>query len=302
MNAEALRRHRVLALLIGCSLAFGLHAQTGDMTDPVGSIFGRAAPNTPIVIVNEKTGERHDFIVRPDGTYIARGLSIGNYRVSGIGGEGTETTEVRKNVRVSSDTATPVYLIPIPECGKAWRVCLDGSYTDFLYSAASDSPTYLPTNRLSEASAKRDITESVLLAPGSVRGDDWFGNFASFGGSSIAENRYTVNGINVTDPNNGYGFARVPFEGLAEIEVTSGGLDAWNGGGMGGVINLTPKRGTNDFHAGGSIYWSPEILRESDPDQFDGFGDRQANNSRDNGWEYTANLWASGPLVEDHLS
>lgn len=192
-------------------------------------------------------------------------------------------------------------LVPVPECGEDGTLCLDGSYTDFLYSAVSDSPTYLSVNRLTGASARRNVTDAALLVPGAVRGDATFGNFASFGGSSIAENRYTLDGFNITDPNDGYGFAHVPFEGLAEIPVMNGGLDAAYGGGTGGLVNLVPTRGINEFHAGGSFYWEPATLRETDPDQFDGFGTLLANNRRDKGWEYTANLWASGPLVEDHL-
>ncbi|MEZ5463717.1 MAG: TonB-dependent receptor [Lysobacteraceae bacterium] len=293
----------VLALVVGCCLASAIHARANEVVEGFGTIFGRAAPDTQVILINEETGERREVPVQPDGIYAERKLPIGSYRVSGIGGEGLARLEVRSGIRVWVGTATQVYLIPIPKCGEEGFTCLDGGpHTAYLHIAAPDSTNYLPVNRLGEASVQRDVTDALLLVPGAVRGDASFGNFASFGGSSIAENRYTLNGFNITDPNNGYQFAKLPFEGLAELAVMNGGLDAVHGGGTGAVINLTPTRGINDFMAGASLYWAPESLHEGDPDQFDGFGDRLANNRRDKGWEYTANLWASGPLIADGMS
>ena len=58
---------------------------------------------------------------------------------------------------------------------------------------------------------------------------------------------------------------QVPFEAIAEQQIKTGGYGAEFGRSLGGVINLVTKRGTNEFHAGGNIFWSPESLRETQP-------------------------------------
>jgi hypothetical protein len=70
----------------------------------------------------------------------------------------------------------------------------------------------------------RDTTSVALLAPGTVRGDGAFGNLASFGGSSVAENQYYINGFNVTNSFRSLNFSKVPFEGIAEQQVKTGWL------------------------------------------------------------------------------
>lgn len=65
---------RVLLLAMGCSLALAVHAQSPVAVEPVGTIFGRAAPDTQVVLVNEETDERREVIVSADGTYIVRGF------------------------------------------------------------------------------------------------------------------------------------------------------------------------------------------------------------------------------------
>ena len=92
-----------------------------------------------------------------------------------------------------------------------------------------------------------------------------FGSLPSFGGSSVAENQYYVNGFNITNTFKNLNFAQVPFEGIAESQIKTGGYGAEFGRSTGGVINMITKRGTNEFKAGGSFYWTPESLSETSP-------------------------------------
>src|SRR4029453_13342712 len=103
----------------------------------------------------------------------------------------------------------------------------------------------------------RDTTSVALLAPGTVRGDAAFGNLASFGGASVAENAYFINGFNITNSFPNLNFAQVPFEAIQEQQIKTGGYGAEFGRSLGGVVNQITKRGTNDFHAGGNLFYTP---------------------------------------------
>src|SRR5690606_29247661 len=111
----------------------------------------------------------------------------------------------------------------------------------------------------------RDATSVALLAPSTTKGDAAFGNLASFGGSSVAENQTYINGLNVTNFRNGLGFSNVPFEFYSEFQVLTGGYSAEFGRSTGGVINAVTKSGSNEFKAGANVYYSPSSLREQSP-------------------------------------
>src|SRR3546814_12184448 len=48
----------------------------------------------------------------------------------------------------------------------------------------------------------RSLTDAALLAPTATAGDTTFGNLASLGGASVAENAYYINGLNITNFDN----------------------------------------------------------------------------------------------------
>ena len=113
----------------------------------------------------------------------------------------------------------------------------------------------------------RDLTSVALLAPGTSSGDSAFGNLASIGGSSVAENAYYVNGLNITNFDNYLGAANVPFDFYETVEIKSGGYPAEFGRATGGVVSTTTKSGSNDFFAAAHAYWSPNFLRAESEDE-----------------------------------
>ena len=162
--------------------------------------------------------------------------------------------------------------------------------------------TTLTADQIDKLPVERNLTAIALLAPGTVPGDSAFGNLASFGGSSVAENVYYVNGFNITSPFNNLAYSQVPFEALDVVTVESGGLGARWGRTTGGAVFTRIKRGNNQFAAGGSLYLSPESLRGDHRDLVARDGTRLADNSRDEtGTATTAALWASGALIPDQL-
>ncbi len=290
--AKGLKRS-ALTVALGFCFVGGVQAQTNT----AGAVTGAATTGDTITVSNPATGFSRTITVDNSGTYRFSQLPTGQYQVSRNGA-------APRTVNVSVGTSSNVDFVTSDGTATLDTVTVVGTGAVNPIDVSSvESTTILTAEQVAKIPVPRNITSVALLAPGTVRGaaNAGFGNLPSFGGSSVAENQYYVNGFNITNTFKNLNFAQIPFEGIAETQVKTGGYGAEFGRSTGGVINLITKRGTNEFHAGGNVFWSPESLQESSPDLYYNDGLYISNNSQDKGWEATASLWASGALIKDRL-
>lgn len=138
-----------------------------------------------------------------------------------------------------------------------------------------DSRVVLTAKDLARLPIGRNAESVALLAPGAVQGDSNIGsadgrrpNTVSFGGAGVTENAYYINGYNSTDPVGGLGGVGLPYGSIAQQETYIGGYSAMYGRSDGGVINQVGKRGSNQWHFGGQLIYSPSSLNESPKDLY----------------------------------
>jgi outer membrane receptor protein involved in Fe transport len=67
-------------------------------------------------------------------------------------------------------------------------------------------------------------------------------------GASDGENVYMVDGVNITNIQNGGVGKDFQMEFIQEVQVKTSSFEAEFGGALGGVINVVPKRGSNEWH------------------------------------------------------
>ncbi len=289
-------RRSALGLALGLCFTGGLQAQTNT----AGAVAGRAVAGDTITIENAATGYSRTITVGGDGSYRLSQVPIGQYTVTRKGADGSTST---RNASVSVGTSANVSFVSASGDAQTLdtvTVIGTGAINPIDVSSV-ESTTILTAEQIAKIPVQRDATSVALLAPGTVRGDAAFGNLASFGGSSVAENQYYVNGFNITNSFQGLNFAQIPFEAVAEQQVKTGGYGAEFGRSLGGVINMITKRGTNEFHAGGNIFWEPEDLREDGKSVYMTDGTLFEDNSKDSQWQAVASVWASGALIKDKL-
>ena len=146
----------------------------------------------------------------------------------------------------------------------------------------------------------------ILLAPGTNAGDTGFGDCSdcvSFGGATIAENSYYVNGLNTTNFRTLVGNSLVPFEFYRTFDVRTGGWTAEFGRALGGVTSAVTKSGSNNFETGAVITYQPNALSEDAPNTFLNAGGTliKQRNDQDYRENVSANFYASGPIIRDRL-
>lgn len=299
--AKGLKRS-ALTVALGLSFVGGVQAQTNT----AGAVAGRASSGDTITITNPATGFSRTVTVGADGSFRFSALPTGQYQVSRNGAAPRSVTVnvgTSANVDFAAADATTLDTVTVMGTGAVNPIDV----------SSVESTTILTAEQIAKIPVARDTTSVALLAPGTVKGDAAYGNLASFGGSSVAENQYFINGFNITNAFNNLDFGNVPFEAIAEQQVKTGGYGAEFGRSTGGVINQITKRGTNEFHAGGNIFYNPSSLRSKNPNVYTnaGFNPSTGNvqpsflfsdNSKDDaGDAYTATVWASGALIKDKL-
>lgn len=141
----------------------------------------------------------------------------------------------------------------------------------------------------------RNLTSIVLLAPGTSQGDSAFGNLASVSGSSVSENVFFLNGLNITEFREGLGSVAVPFEFYNTVEVKNGGIPAEYGRFTGGFVNATTKSGGNEFHGGVDFIYEPNSLAKKRPNTLTAYNQTDVREVKQ------AIFQLSGPIIKDRL-
>lgn len=113
-------------------------------------------------------------------------------------------------------------------------------------------------------------------------------------GATGAENRYVVDGLDVTDPAFGVSGSSLAFEFIQEVQVKTGGYQVDYSGALGGVINVLTKSGGNDFHGDVFGYFNSDALEATAKTSVE-FGQTVGVTRYDFGAD------AGGKLIQDKL-
>lgn len=290
--------HRGAAALVALALLAILPAPASAQSNTAGALVGKAKAGSLVTAEQVGTGAKRSVAAEADGTFRIGALPTGTYKVTYTDASGKSRTEPAD---VSLGTSTEVG-------GDVVRI------DKYVVSAGSINPvdfrsteavTVLNEKQIALLPVARDPQAIALLAPGTAQGVSAFGNLVSFGGASVAENAYFVNGFNISNFRNGLDPASVPFELYNDFEIKTGAYSAEFGRSTGGVINTTTKSGSNEYKAGANFYYSPDAGRWNSPDVWyvndAGASTPYIYNKRDYAESWQANAYASGPLWKNRV-
>lgn len=282
-----------LALAVGLLISTSAYGQSAE-----GSIFGTGKASTSVTATSVDTGQTRQVQSDANGNFSLPKLAPGRYKISSAG--------VTREVSVSIGSNTNVELM-----GEAQlqQVTITGSRVRSVIDVRSvESNTVFTQEQLQELPVPRNVNAVALLAPGVVKGDAGLGSgdIPSFGGASVAENGYYINGFDVTNIRNFLSYSNLPFDAIAEQQIKTGGYGAEYGRSLGGVISLVTKRGTNEWKGGISSYWEPSSLmskgknvKDKEPEAAGaGYTVFAKDDKRSS---FSTNVYGGGPLIKDKL-
>ena len=151
------------------------------------------------------------------------------------------------------------------------------------------------------------------MAP-SVRNEPLAGGF-QVDGASGSENTFIIDGQEVTNFRTGSlnGNNNVPFQFVQEVQIKSSGFEAEFGGASGGVVNVVPKGGSNEFHGEFGTSFRPaafqantrqtlRYFRTGTPGTASFFQRAEyLRDPRDRATDFFPTANFSGPIVKDRL-
>ncbi|MBV9497690.1 MAG: TonB-dependent receptor [Acidobacteria bacterium] len=246
-----------LTALLTASLAFAQTSPTagaliGVVTDGTGAalpgvtvtVSGPQLQGTRVTVSDEK-GE-YNFPLLPAGTYNAQ------YELNGV------KPQVRENIIISAQRTTKVDVpvrLDLSETVTvtASQVVVDPTQTTTQQTFKEDHLKYATIG-----SANRSYQNVLFQAPG-VAAAAGGGSNPAVSGANYAQNVYTVDGLNTTDPVTHTFGPNLSFSAIQEISVQTLGKDAEYGKASGGTINVITKSGGNQLS--GSL-----DVRYNDPD------------------------------------
>ena len=136
----------------------------------------------------------------------------------------------------------------------------------------------------------RSYKDVVILLP--QVNVSYFGDAANFAGSRGGENKYFVDGVEVTDPLFQGKATDLPYNFIREVEVKTGGYTVDSRSSTGGLINVITKSGSNQFHGSAFGFYTSNQL--SNNDKLSSLGQGDFSN-------YDMGFGLGGPIILDKL-
>jgi len=244
------------ALSIALGMCFASSMVLAQSTS--GGIFG-SVPAGSTVTISNNSGISRTVTADANGRYAAGNLPVGNYTVTAGGVKRQVLVTVGGNANVSF----------VGAAANIGTVTVTGTSGPQIDVTSVDTRTIITAEELRRLPIARTAESIALLSPGAVPGNGaFFGGEIAFGGSSVAENAYYLNGYFSGNPLTNIGGFTLPYGSIEQQETYTGGYGAKYGRSAGGVISQVGKAGSNDWHFGGQVVFEPKSLKSVRPDRF----------------------------------
>ena len=253
--------HKIVAavaiLMLSIAIPVAAQEQTAAIQGTVTDRSGAALPGVTVEAVNNR-GQRFSAVTDSNGSYRFPSVPGGTYQVTATLA-GMEPGRVQ-NLPVSVGSSPRVDLkLGLAAVTEQITVTAEAPVVDVTSSAVTTS---LRSETFENLPRGRDFTSIVTQAAGAT--NELKSGGISIDGATALENRFVVDGVDTTDPQNGGTGKRVITDVVDEVQVKSSGYQAEFGGATGGVINVITKTGTNQFAGSVTAYYRNDGLNGSE--------------------------------------
>ncbi len=281
----------VISLVISISSWAASQDVTGNLEGYVLDIDGTPIGGASVFVISPSLQGTRETATDEQGHFLLLLLPAGSYNVK-IAHQAYQGADVRAvAVRLGRTTAigeirlktrvSDAYEIVV----SAQRPAIDPISTSAGSNLGAQAFQPLPVER-----NYRSISLLLPNATPSFLGDEGI----NLAGATGIENKYFVDGIDVTDPSAGRTGTNLPFNFIKEFELRTGGYEAEYRSSLGGIVNVITYSGGNEFSGQVFTYYSNNRLSGSP--RLGELEPAQGGFSR-----YDFGLSLGGPIVRDKL-
>jgi hypothetical protein len=267
--------YRFLVLVVCLGVVLSLSATSAwAQTSQVGTVSGvvtdeskAAVPGASVKMTEPSTNSNFSTTTNSDGRYIFSSVTPGNYNIA-ITKQGFNTFEVNGQSVGISAVLTINAVLKVGSTATTVEVSASaGAQLQTMNATVGATVTNDALAKLPNMS--RDVTTLAIVQPGTTLG-------GQVAGSAADSNTYTLDGANITDDMSGNvtsyqtnfvglggsqtngapsGVIPTPVESIEEIKINVANQTSDFNNSSGGQIQMATKRGTNQIHGSGYLYY-----------------------------------------------
>jgi hypothetical protein len=271
--------------------------QAQEVTSVIrGSVTENGVPvaGAAVTVVHVPTGTRSSTTTDASGTFTFTGLRVGGPFTVTVNDGQAQVTDINTIIN------TP-YDLPIELADFAQDIVVTAANVVRAGNISQGPATILTAEQISTiATINRDVRDLSRRDPFARLSDTPGGGRAiSFAGQNPRFNRFTVDGVPITD---NFGLnpdglptrrSPIPLDAIGQYQTRVAPFDVREGNFQGGVVNVVLKSGTNEFHGTGFYAYTSDEL------QGDRTKDLRVDLPNFRNQNYGAEL--SGPIIKDKL-
>jgi hypothetical protein len=220
------------------ALAFPQSRETGAIVGTVLDESGVALPGVTVTVSSPNLMGTRSFVTESDGSYRFPALPPGDYTVKAEL-QGFQTM-VRENIRLTTTTRLTVDFA-LKQATVSEEVTVVAQAPTIDVKSTETASVTLTNEILRNIPYSQFTADIVWLAPG-VTDDN-----VAFGASENTGIAYTMDGVNVADPEAGSAWVFLDHNTIEEAKVMGVGLPAEYGNFTGVIFNLITKSGGNQL-------------------------------------------------------
>jgi Carboxypeptidase regulatory-like domain/TonB-dependent Receptor Plug Domain len=254
-----MRFFQTVVLIIGLSsLVFG-QTGSGVITGTVADASSGAIPGVEVTLTNQETGAKQQTLTNDSGAYRFGSLPPGSYRIEAELAGFDHLSRGPLSLQVSQTLAIDLTL----QVGRVGETVDVTEAAPLIESQTSDVGQAVTRQMIAALPLPNRAASSLAaLAPGVVMIDNGTGTAENYPVFSVAGGRarnqnFVLDGGNVS---NAVGLTRpqqltsLPVDAMQEFKVIANNYSAEFGHSTGGVVTMSTRSGTNEFH--GSLFES----------------------------------------------
>jgi hypothetical protein len=253
-------------------------------------------PGATVSVTSPSLGDPRVVTTDEDGAFLVPNLPLGHYRVA-VSYPGVKP--IIREIAVQPGVTSPMEIKWSAELAEAEtttvveeRPLTNPDSTQTGATISNDQQRYIPTGRR--------YTDAVLLVPGVTPTNT--STDAIIKGGRSAQNKYLIDGLDVTDPVSHTAQQLLAFDSIDAVQVITSGFDAeYNV--FGGVINTITREGSDEWHGSVSAYGTNASL---DNRKAEGLSSNERDRVFDESpqaptYTYIATGTLGGPIIKHRL-